>query len=223
MFHQHDAIITLNYDCFLEGLLNNFQDWTPNKGYAILNNFLSSCPENPKGILIYKLHGSVYLLEASSYPDKEKTKIGYPINESIFPHSGKNSFIKYGFTELGVRPYIIAPSFIKSTHYDIERMMIQALQSAGCARNLVIIGCRLRPEDSFLRILLTNFLHELMSSKKKKLIIVDPDAQEINDRIVGHCPYDIGEYVDIKLIKKELQKNNVVQEIIKELDNNSNL
>jgi hypothetical protein len=71
VFHGQDAIITLNYDSFLEALLDHFQVWTPNKGYAILNDFLSSCPENPKGVLIYKLHGSVYLKEASSYPDKE--------------------------------------------------------------------------------------------------------------------------------------------------------
>ena len=56
ILRQNDVIVSLNYDCFLEGVLDSLGVWSPNGGYARINNFLTdSFPKNPKNIQIYKI------------------------------------------------------------------------------------------------------------------------------------------------------------------------
>ncbi len=189
LFKDNDEIITTNYDCFLEGLLDYYNIWHTRKGYANVcdPSWMSNSPEtkeNPKGIKFYKIHGSENFRECNIFDDKGETKqtmIGFIINENIYPVSGKNSNL--GWVEKYCKECIIAPSFIKTFYPQIERMMIGALQAAAKAKNFVIIGCGLRPEDSFLWLLVTAFLH---SPENGKIIIDDPCAERIKDKIWEH-------------------------------------
>jgi len=216
LFQPHDAIISLNYDCLLEGLLDYHEVWSPNRGYAGIDTFFENDqPENPKNILIYKIHGSENFIISSGLPNKEKKDIGFVINESIYPFSGKNKF--FGGGAIKPESYIIAPSFVKIPHERIERIMIKVLKMSTSAKNLVIIGSSLRPEDSFLWLLLTNFLNQPISNRK--LIIVDPNAKSIKDKIVSHYFVNISELVNITLLSNGLEPD--IGQLVKELHENT--
>lgn len=216
VFHRDDVVITTNYDCFLEGLLDYFEMWTPNNGYPKLGCSSRSVPENPHNILIYKVHGSEHFVEALGIPNREKTAIGFPVDESIYPRSGKNRFFNYGM-DLTKGPYIIAPSFVKTPHEDIELMMIKALNSALSAKNLIIIGCSLRHEDVFLWLLLTNFLNQPIENRK--LLIVDPYAERLTDKIINHYFIDIRQHVKIKTLSNNLE--DALRSLVNELHENN--
>lgn len=190
LFKKNDAIITLNYDCFLEGLLDYYEVWSPN-GYAAIDTFFSKqLPQNPKNILIYKIHGSEHFIISSAYPDPSKRAISFDVNSSIYPQSGNRRCYDGGI--INPESYIIAPSFVKIPNECIEWMMIEALNKAATAKNLIIIGCGLRPEDSFLWLLVTNFLYQRKMGRR--LIIVDLQAKEIKAKISNHYFEDIEEF-----------------------------
>jgi hypothetical protein len=212
-FNRNDAIITLNYDCLLEGVLDYYGVWSPKGGYAVLDNnplLGSEFPQNERNIRIFKIHGSEHFIEASGIPNREKTAIDFPVYESIYPRSGKNRHFNYGMGQ-EIRPYIIAPSFVKIPHEDIELMMIKALKAAASANNFIVIGCSLRPEDSFLWLLMTSFLNQPPANRK--VVIVDPCAEMIAKKVVGHYFVDINRFVRIKKLA------NILQDIVKELIN----
>ncbi len=221
LFKENDAIISLNYDCFLEGLLDYYEVWSPKEGYAVLDSnplLGSEFPQNEKNIRIFKLHGSEHFVEAPDPMNKTKTAIDFPIDESIYPRSGKNRNFGYGGSQPESRNYIIAPSFVKIPHQDIELMMLNALETAGSVKNLVIIGCGLRKEDGFLWLLLTNFLNQTIRSNRK-LIIVDPCAKDIKDKICDHFFVDINNFINIKLFPNSLAF--VIEQLINELHDNN--
>ncbi|MCX6996496.1 MAG: hypothetical protein NTV49_05300, partial [Kiritimatiellaeota bacterium] len=63
----NDALVSLNYDCFLEGALDTFGVWSPYGGYArIQNSLCSNIPPNPHNIRVYKIHGSENFIESSA-------------------------------------------------------------------------------------------------------------------------------------------------------------
>jgi hypothetical protein len=220
LFQPNDAIISLNYDCLLEGVLDYYEVWSPSRGYGFADvkvdvpgTDFEKLP-NPKNILIYKIHGSENF-QTCGIKDVhiDPNHIGLVVNPEIYPKSGAN-------TNLGVvkgRSYIIAPSFVKTFYPQIERMMIGALQSAGKANNFIIIGCGLRPEDSFLWLLLMAFLNQ--RTRCLKLVIVDPLAEEIKNKISEHYSGFISTPVNIKLIPKGIECS--VEELIKELAKNT--
>jgi hypothetical protein len=225
VFHANDAIITTNYDCFLEGLLDHYQVWHPKEGYINVHDpsWCANSPErlkNPKGIKFYKIHGSEHFKECKVFDEEkgetEQTIIGFTIDESIFPVSGKQSNL--GWVEKFSKEYIIAPSFVKIPHELIERMMINALETAGSVKNLVIIGCGLRKEDSFLWLLLTNFLNQPIRNNRK-LIIVDPCAEGVKNKIRDPFFVDINNFINIKLLSSNLES--VIEQLINELHNNN--
>ncbi|MDO9528217.1 MAG: hypothetical protein Q7J27_03565, partial [Syntrophales bacterium] len=87
---SNDAIVNLNYDCSLEGILDNYEVWSPNKGYARIENFFEdSLPENSKNIRIYKIHGSENFVQSTFLDNPNQTNIGFFVNEPIYPRSGK--------------------------------------------------------------------------------------------------------------------------------------
>lgn len=181
LFTRNDSIITLNYDCFLEGLLDYFEIWSPNGGYAnIWNPHADSLSENTQNIHIYKIHGSENFVESGTLPNTAQTSISFEINAAVYPRSGMHTH--FGGSMIDPMPYLIAPSFVKIPHIIIAEMMIKTLRSAASAKNMVIIGCSLRPEDNFLRLLLVSFLGR-PPAKRRKLILVDPSAEEIEERI----------------------------------------
>ena len=132
--------MSLNYDCFLEGALDNLGVWTPNNGYArVINPLSDSIRQNPKNIKIYKIHGSENFVESRvDLGKRSQTSIGYRIDGSIYPVSGANSHLGGGSDH--PRTYIIAPSFVKIPHVDIAAMMLDLLKVAEAARNFLIIG-----------------------------------------------------------------------------------
>jgi hypothetical protein len=191
--------VSLNYDCFLEGALDNFKVWTPNGGYARVNNPLTnSIPTNPKNIKIFKIHGSENFVESNvDLGKRSQTVIGYHINESIYPVSGARSHLGGGADH--PRPYIIAPSFVKIPHVDISAMMLDLLKVAEAARNFVIIGCGMRPEDNFLWLLPTRFLNKIVNPRHR-LVLLSPSSENIWKRISKYWVGDICRFSDVLII-----------------------
>jgi hypothetical protein len=195
----NDTIISLNYDCFLEGVLDHYDVWSPNGGYArVVNPLADSIPQNPKNIKLYKIHGSENFVESSVIgKNRNQTDINYNIDGSIYPKSGAHSHLGGGIIKPG--PYIIAPSFIKTPHSQITAMMLELLDIVKVARCLVIIGCGMRLEDSFLWLMLTRFLN-IFTDYRKKLIIVDPSAERIWTRVSNYWVGDICGFADVLII-----------------------
>jgi len=216
LFDRGDTIVALNYDCLLEGVLDYYKVWSPKGGYAVLDHSPLWSSDNAKDIRIFKIHGSEHFKESPGWPDRNKTSIGFALNESIYPRSGKNTHFDYG--DLESRPYIIAPSFVKVPHQDIELMMIEALKAAATAVSFIIIGCGMRPEDSFLWLLLTTFLNQPLNHRT--LVIVDPLGEKVGERIVGHYFADIKESITIKTLAKGIQ--HATPELFAELHGNPN-
>jgi len=220
LFKENDAIITLNYDCSLEGLLDYYEVWSPGRGYAVvettgIETSVQAMP-NPKNILIYKIHGSENLVISPSLPNRNKTGIAFLINESIYPKSGKCSKLRFGIPGESYS-YIIAPSFVKIPHSQIEVMMVETLCAAAKAKNFIIIGCGLRPEDSFLWLLLASFLKNTTrvniqqsnypgQGDRKKLFVEDLYAEKIAEKIRNHCT-DVDEFVEVKSFSNGLEKD----------------
>jgi hypothetical protein len=183
VLRENDALVTTNYDCFLEGLLDFYGIWSPKRGYVNVENDLLSSPDNPKNILIYKIHGSENFRIAPFANDKNKKLIAFDVeeNDQIFSRSAEYKHL--GFARgLGPSPYIIAPSFIKFPHVQIADMINKATTQAALAQNLVIGGSGLRREDNFLWLFLTSFLNKVLKVKKK-LTIADPGADRIRKEL----------------------------------------
>lgn len=220
LFQPNDAIISLNYDCLLEGALDYYEVWSPADGYPGIGAPPPSfnLPPNLKNIRIFKIHGSEHFIEAPNPMNNTKNAIGFLINESIYPRSGKHGDFDFGMHDLTKRIYIIAPSFVKIPNQEIELMMLEALKTAESVKNFLIVGCGLRKEDSFLWLLLTKFLKQ--SQENRKLIIVDPYAENIKAKICDHYFVDIDNFINIKLFSDSLES--VVTQLVHELrDNNS--
>lgn len=188
LYSENDAIITTNYDCFLEGLLDHYKVWHPVEGYVNAHDptYRANFPEtreNPKGIKFYKIHGSEHFRECKVFDEKGETGqtiLGFIVKESIYPVSGKNRHL--GWVEEFSEEYIVAPSFVKIPHFQIADMVNKATDVAKTAQNMVIIGSSLRNEDLFLRLILTGFINHTLQNKKK-LITVDPNADSILEKI----------------------------------------
>jgi len=204
VLNQNDSIISLNYDCILEGVLDKLEVWTPNDGYTSrVRGFpTDSIPSNPNNINIYKIHGSENFVESKILEYPHQTGIGFKIDESIYPRSGKNSYLGGGIKD--PRPYIIAPSFVKIPHVHIAAMMLDLLDVVRKARRLAIIGCGMRAEDSFLWLLLTRFLN-ISQDNWKKLIILGPSSEEIWKRVSNYWVGDIRSFADVSVIPCRLE------------------
>jgi SIR2-like domain len=196
----NDSIICLNYDCFLEGALDYYEAWSPNGGYSRIENPNTiSIRENPKNIMIYKIHGSEHFVESSVVgKNRDQTAIGFSIDSSIYPKSG--TYRNFGGGALNPHPYIIAPSFVKIAHVDIAAMMLDVLKIAEKAKNLLIIGCGMRPEDNFLWLVLTRFLNKKTARSRKRLIILSPSSEDIWKRISNYWVGDIRSFTDAIMI-----------------------
>ena len=88
---------------------------------------------------------------------------------------------------------------MKIAHVDIAAMMLDLLNVAEAAKNLVIIGCGMRPEDNFLWLMLTRFLNKILEPRHR-LIILSPSAEVIWKRISDYWVGDICSFSDICLI-----------------------
>jgi flagellar basal body rod protein FlgC len=188
-FSRDDTIINLNYDCFLEGLLDYLGIWNPNKGYgAIFNPLIDDSCVNINNIQILKVHGSENFTNQPIFDRPESSRVTFEFNENIFPKSAANIF--FGPRSVPVpfdkyhppKPYIIAPSYVKIPVVDIIYLMIDAIAASKISDKMIIIGCNLRPEDSFLWLLLTTFFRN-PAWESRKFVILSPEANSIGKRI----------------------------------------
>lgn len=129
LFSNNDAIVSLNYDCFLEGLLDYSELWDPMGYVNIANPQFKPEPPNPK--------------------------------------------------------------------------------------NMVIGGCSLRPEDNFVWLIITSFIKKELPTTKN-LIIIDPDANNIKDRVESYCVGST-QHLNIYPIPKTFQ--NGTEELLEKLNN----
>ncbi len=197
VFAKNDAIISLNYDCLLEGVLDYLEVWSPNGGYARIENPLSNnILKNQRNIKFFKIHGSENFVESKIKKELKQTGISLIIDSSIYPKSGANRNFGGG---LNAQPYIIAPSFVKVPHVDITAMTIDLLTVTKEAKNLVIIGCGMRSEDNLLWLILTSFLNRNVKDDLK-LIIVDPKADNIWAQISNYWVGDICNFANVSRI-----------------------
>lgn len=180
VLNQHDVVVTVNYDCFLEGLLDSHNVWSPSTGYGPVRTPVTGTSvekaSNPRSIVFYKIHGSENFHRPPSEVDATQ-EVWAIVNAEIFPTTGANA-------TLGVydgQARIIAPSFVKQFPRQMQQMMTAALESAKKATSTTVIGCGLRPEDSHLWLLLTSFIQN--SGGAKRIIIVDLDAESIREKI----------------------------------------
>jgi len=181
--------------------------WTPRDGYARIKAFpTDSILPNPKQIIIHKIHGSENFVESGVIgKNRKQTDIGFNIDESIYPKSGANSHFGGGALPPR-RPYIIAPSFVKIPHAEIAAMMLDLLDIASRAKRLAIIGCGMRPEDSFLWLLLTRFLN-VSREERKTLVILGPSSNEIWERISNYWVGDICRFTNVSIIPCCVENN----------------
>jgi hypothetical protein len=210
VLQPNDAIVSLNYDCLLEGALDSYGVWTPNGGYYYVTTHPhSTIPKNPNGLLLYKLHGSVSFKESPVLKTTNQTGIGVIITEELFPVSGKLHYHDFGGPNAPT--YLIAPSFVKIQHHDIRRIMLEVLKIAESSSRLVIIGCGMRPEDSFLRLMIASFYKQ----REKRLTIVDPEPYRIKNAINESWKGDGGVFLDPKLIAGGIET--AIDELLAEL------
>lgn len=192
VFSPGDVAISLNYDCVLEEALDCCAKWSPNGGYGFLRHLLvrNDTPRSPVSVL--KIHGSVSF-KIAPYADKPTVRaVGFVFDEYFFPRSAKNTHFGYG---LGAgESYLIAPSYVKIPTVEISYLMIDALKASTKSKNLVIIGSSLRPEDVFLKMIVTNFLRQ-RGWRNRKIIIVDPDAESISNRLKDYWGVNVSDQI----------------------------
>jgi len=220
----NDAIVSLNYDCLLEGALDTYVVWSPNGGYpASLGYPLSdfSIRPNAQGIVMYKVHGSVNFHEGvlrpkEPYPDQGRT-INIEANRQLFPSSCQ--YVDVAPAE-SLGQAIIAPSYVKIPHFEIARMMLEVLDIAETANTMVIVGCSLRPEDSFLRLILRRF-YVGKRHPVKRLIVVDPHPDRSLTEINKFWPEDVGRDLEVRMIRGGIEDS--IVSLITELKPNDYL
>lgn len=194
VFSPGDVIISLNYDCVLEGALDCREKWTPNGGYgSSLDHPLASNDSTMKSpVTVLKIHGSANFIIAPYLDKPTASAVNYDFDERFFPRSTKHTHFEYG-TGTG-QNYVIAPSYVKIPTVEISYLMLDALTASSNAKNLVIIGSALRPEDSYLTLLVTIFLRQKMW-RSRKIVVVDPEAESISNRLKNYWGVDVSEQV----------------------------
>lgn len=192
-FTVGDVAVSLNYDCVFEAALDCCGKWSPNGGYGHLDNPLASSERPKSPITVLKIHGSANFVIAP-YVDKPiADAVSFEFDECFFPCSAKNAHLWYG-AGTG-RSYLIAPSYVKIPTVEITYLMLEALEASTQAKNLVVIGSALRPEDGFLTVLVTNFLRHKTDWRSRKIIVVDPAAQTICDRLKKYWGVDVSNQI----------------------------
>ena len=189
VFRSGDSIVSINYDCLIEGLLDRHNLWSPNGGYGSIKNFITemeSFKNSP--IKVLKIHGSSSFIRRPVLGSKINYSIGFVINEFLFPSSGKNRNL--GFFRQQTSQAIIAPSFVKKPTDPLLSVMCDSIDAVSSAKNFIIIGCGLRSEDGFLMLLLRRFIRNALN-RKINIFIVDPRGNEIKEKICTSLEYDI--------------------------------
>ena len=211
VIQNEDAVISLNYDCAIEGFLDLCGKWTPNGGYgANLYCPLGAGEYTPSSVTVLKVHGSANFVIAPSLDNPTAQFVGFEVNDRVFPISGLNR--EYGVGLGRGRHYIIAPSYVKVPVVEIASLMLEAVSAAQAAERLVVVGCGLRPEDAFLRLVITRFFQG-RSRTSKRLVVLDPNASSILGRISEFW----GGLVEDQLSKIECGLEDAVDQLVEYL------
>jgi hypothetical protein len=208
VLQPNDAIVSLNYECLLEGALDYNEAWSPNGGYpryvSIPEGF--GIPQVDGCAVIYKIHGSVNfhedeLVQSEPHPTSGRV-IKCEVNPRLFPWSC--SHISVNSPSRLSSPAIISPSYVKKSYMDTALMMLEVLDIAKTANALVVIGCSWRPEDFFLKMMLLRFFPGKQYSPKR-LIIVDPNPENIITEMNKFWIEDVGFCFDVRKITGGIQ------------------
>jgi len=193
------SILTLNYDCVLDQGLYLSGRWSPFGGYCYSTfPHLQNDNDLKDRILLLKLHGSCNFKDSAQgqeYPFVE-------ITDNIFPNINANLHSDPIDT-----PHILIMSYIKQFHNGIMSLWRKAISFLRESERLVIVGCSLREEDSFLRFALYHFgMKENVDQfsidiidkgnkncnkiKEKALkLVANPDRQKVNLFYSGLASY----------------------------------
>ncbi len=194
VFAFGDVAVNLNYDCLLEGFLDCLGKWSPTGGYGFpFDNVLANSDKHQESpVRVLKIHGSANFIIAPYLNKQTSSSVNFDFDERYFPRSAKNKHFSFG-REIDQR-YLIAPSYVKVPTVEINYLMLDALSASTKASKLIIVGTSLRPEDAFLSMLITNFLHQ-PNWQEKRIIIVDPNAEEIGDCLMQYWGVDISNQI----------------------------
>lgn len=188
-FAKGDTAVSLNYDCLLEGLLDRCNLWSPHDGYG-RTCAVKSVPTkpNPSPVTVLKIHGSENFHRDAVHGTQTDQAFSFTIDESIFPVSGRLQ--RFCLPGRDSSEAIIAPSFVKVFPSALLCLMLEALKIARKTETLVLIGCGMRREDTFLYLLLWHFL-----GITKRILIADPCAHDLGKRISSTLEYDVARIV----------------------------
>lgn len=194
LFSVDDVAVSLNYDCLLEGLLDCADKWTPKGGYGspFDNVWASNHKLLESHVKVLKIHGSSNFIIAPYLDKPTSSSVNFDFDEKYFPHSAKNTHFGFG-AGIG-RSYLIAPSYVKLPTVEINYLMIDALAASTKADKLVIVGSSLRPEDTFLTLIITNFLRQ-PGWQDRRIIIVDPCAVNIRERLIQYWGVNVTDQI----------------------------
>jgi hypothetical protein len=137
---------------------------------------------------VLKVHGSENFHRDRVIGSENDKALMFTVNESIFPKSGRLRHFCY--PEADSSDAIIAPSFVKVISSPFTTLMLEALDAASDAETLVIIGCALRREDSFLYLLVWRYLQGLLKGPRR-LLVVDPEADTLCGLLSETLEYDL--------------------------------
>ena len=197
LFGHGDVAVCLNYDCLLEGLLDRCGLWSLNGGYGQsgpvgpVSVNLIQCDPSP--VTVLKIHGSENFHRDPVNGSEIDWEIMFTVNPSIFPISGRMRHLMLPGDDSS--DAVIAPSFAKVFPYRLVMLMLEALEAASEAEVLIIIGCALRPEDSFLHLLVLKYLQEPCKGPRRVLVI-DPYATSVCSRLSGSLEYDLSDVLE---------------------------
>lgn len=173
---QSDKLITFNYDLIVERALYGRGIWKPKDGYGITFKALpeiASSHNLKSEVHIYKLHGSL------NWENNLKLRFFYDDNEAIFPgylqECSSSKRAEYQGKHLGLW---IMPSFVKQFEVpellDVWQAAFKAIKES---EEIIVVGYSLPKEDSAACVLLGT-----TDISQKRLILVDPRADELQER-----------------------------------------
>ncbi len=197
---KEDNFITFNYDLILEKLLWDFGIWSPLGGYVGSSEFENDHDKTRfnnanllSQITIHKMHGSINWeirskLKQSYLEDEIEILMDDIESKDFYFHNigrilkraaytvgqGKEYQVYVGYHE----PGWVLPSFIEPLERkEFFRIWQSALKVMSDSEELVIIGYSFRPED------FNSFLLISILPVKCKIILVDPNFEEIKERL----------------------------------------
>ena len=216
------TILSLNYDCFLEGLLDDNEIWTPKRGgYFNIYNPCDTDIKDSKDIEILKIHGSENFRK-NTVVAAGGTNVSLELNAEIYPVSCEYMKCKAGI-DSPIEGYtseeiIIAPSYIKKLPTELASQLLRAIMVAQEVSNLIIIGCGMRAEDTYLGLLLQSFAEY---SSSGRIIVVEKESS-IKESVADRIKKDMPSTIEVIPIIGSISDEEIISKLIDTLEENLN-